>query len=264
MTDPVGFVISLGGFVVLSLATTLFVIARPESKWARRILVLIVSSYACMSIYGISHVFVVALGAPYHPLAAADVPTGPAVVVVLGSGGYTARDWSGNEYSTPDGFAASRALEAARLFHLIDPAYVITSGGKIRPRQHAAATSVILRETLVRLGVPQERLLTESTSRTTHEEAVLDSEIVRTLRAEHVVLVTSDFHMRRAVGAFRAAGVEVIPAVSRDPFPPDSIDDWVVPGERGIRDAASAAHELLGIGYYRARGWYRSESRPTP
>jgi uncharacterized SAM-binding protein YcdF (DUF218 family) len=175
----------------------------------------------------------------------------------LGSGGYTIQNWDGDELSTPDGYAASRVLEAARIYRLIDPAFVIASGGKISSRQKSEATGLIAHETLLRLGVPKERLLTQITSRNTHEEAMLDSELVRTLRVEHVVLVTSDFHMWRAVGAFRAAGLEVVPAISRDPFPARHWDDWVVPGERGLRDASAFAHEALGILYYRFRGWSR-------
>jgi len=264
MNAAVGLIFSLGGFVVCSVAAILVLLAKPMSRAARGLLALIVFSYACMSIYGLSHAFVKMLSASYQPFAAGDAPAGPAAIVVLGSGGYTIRDWAGNELSTPDGYAASRALEAARVYRLIDPAFVIASGGKISPRQGSEATGEIVRQTLVRLGVRQERLLTQTTSRNTHEEAVLDLEIVRKVGAAHVVLVTSDFHMWRAVGAFRAAGIEVVPAISRDPFPARFWDDWVLPGERGLREASSFAHEVLGIGYYRARGWYRPAQAATP
>jgi uncharacterized SAM-binding protein YcdF (DUF218 family) len=178
--------------------------------------------------------------------------------VVLGSGGYTIRDWAGNELSTPDAYAASRALEAARVYRLVNPAYVIASGGKISDRQSSEATGEIVRQTLVRLGVPADRLETQITSRNTHDEAVFDSALVRKLGVQHVVLVTSDFHMWRSVGAFRAVGLEVIPAISLDPLPARFWDEWLVPGERGLREASIFAHEAFGIPYYWLRGWYRS------
>ena len=77
------------------------------------------------------------------------------------------------------------------------------------------------------------------------------------LNVEHLVLVTSDDHMRRSLGAFRAAGIRAIPAIVREPFPPRSWQEWVVPSDRGLWDASMLAHEILGIGYYAARGWYR-------
>ncbi len=257
MSAAVGFFFSLGGFVALSAAGTLFVLARPESRRARGALALIVASYTCMSIYAISHLFVAALGAGYGPLSAADVPSGSTVVVVLGSGGYTVQDWGDGEYSAPDPYAASRAVEAARVYRLIDPAFVITSGGKVSPRQRSEATGLIVREALLQLGVPKDRLILQVTSRNTHEEARSDTDIIRTLRSDHVVVVTSDFHMRRVVGAFRAEGLDVIPAVSREPLPPRFWGDWVMPGERGLLNASAFAHEVLGIAYYNVRGWYR-------
>jgi uncharacterized SAM-binding protein YcdF (DUF218 family) len=257
MSGAAGFVFSLGGFVVLSVLATLFLFVKPQSTIARRVLASIVAAYACMSIYAISHVLVAALGAAYRPLEAADVPSGKTVAVVMGSGGYTVRDWSGREYSLPDPYAASRAVEAARVYRLVEPVFVVASGGKVSPRQTSEATGLIVRETLVQLGVPKDRLILQITSRNTHEEVLLDTEVIRNLRADRVVVVTSDFHMRRAVGAFRAAGLEVTPAVSREPLPPRFWGDWVIPGERGLVTASAFAHEVLGIAYYRLRGWYR-------
>jgi len=259
MSAALGFALSLGGFVTCSVGAILFILAKPGSRIARRLLVLVIAVYACFSIYGISHRFVAALSSAYMPFAAEDVPRGQTAIVVLGSGGYTIRDWAGNELSTPDAYAASRALEAARVYRLVNPAYVIASGGKVSERQSSEATGAIVGQTLLRLGIPQDRLETQLTSRNTHEEAVFDSAMVRKLGAEHLVLVTSDFHMWRAVGAFRAAGFEVIPAISRDPLPARFWDESVVPGERGLREASVFAHEVFGILYYRLRGWYRSK-----
>jgi uncharacterized SAM-binding protein YcdF (DUF218 family) len=259
MSAALGFALSLGGFVTCSVAAILFVLAKPGSRIARRLIVLVIAAYTCMSIYGISHRFVAALSSSYKPFAAADGPQGKTAVVVLGSGGYTIRDWAGNELSTPDAYAGSRALETARVYRLVNPAYVIASGGKISPRQDSEATGEIVRQTLLRLGIPPDRLETQITSRNTHEEAEFDSALVRKLGAEHLVLVTSDFHMWRSVGAFRAAGFEVIPAISRDPLPARFRDEWIVPGERGLREASVFAHEVFGVLYYRLRGWYQSK-----
>src|SRR5262245_40859070 len=259
MSAALGFALSLGGFVTCSVAAILYVLARPGSRTARRLIVLVIAFYAFLSFYGISHRFVAALSSAYKPFGASDVPQGPTAIIVLGSGGYTIRDWAGNELSTPDAYAASRALEAARVYRLVDPAHVVASGGKVSPRQSSEATGEIVRQTLVRLGVPNDRLETQLTSRNTHDEAVFDSALVRKLGMAHVVLVTSDYHMWRSVGAFRAAGMEVIPAISRDPLPALFWDEWLVPGERGLREASVFAHEAFGIIYYWLRGWYRSQ-----
>jgi uncharacterized SAM-binding protein YcdF (DUF218 family) len=70
------------------------------------------------------------------------------------------------------------------------------------------------------------------------------------------VLVTSDVHMRRSVGAFRAAGLSVIPAPARSPRRPTPWRLDVLPSQAGLDEADSVGHELLGLAYYRLRGWY--------
>ena len=112
-------------------------------------------------------------------------------------------------------------------------------------------------EDLVRLGVPRDRIIVEANSMTTHHEAVLVKEILRTHPVDHVVLVTSQFHMLRSAGAFRAEGVEVIPAIAREP---QGVDDWwekLIPTDKGMEGSGMAAHELAGIVAYEVRGWYR-------
>ena len=81
--------------------------------------------------------------------------------------------------------------------------------------------------------------------------------MIEKLGVDHTILVTSRFHMLRSIGTFRAHGMTVIPAVAREP---DAPRGWVVrylPSERGLYQSALAAHEILGLGYYWYRGWYR-------
>jgi len=112
-------------------------------------------------------------------------------------------------------------------------------------------------DVLERLGVPHDRILVEDLSKNTHDEAVIVGGMLSTHQVDHVILVTSQFHMRRSVGAFRAAGLEVIPAVAREPEP---LDRWwknLLPTDKALDESAMAAHELAGLVIYAARGWYR-------
>jgi uncharacterized SAM-binding protein YcdF (DUF218 family) len=188
---------------------------------------------------------------------AGDLRPDRTAIVVLGSGSYSIHDWSDNEYSTTDPFAASRVLEAVRLYRLIDPAWVISSGGRVYADDPDSPTGVEMSRLLKRLGVPHERVVTETRSRNTHEESVAVASLLPKLNVDQVVLVTSDYHMRRSLGAFRAAGIHAIPAIVRDPFPPRSAADWVVPSDNGLLQTHLFVHEVLGIAYYASRGWYR-------
>ena len=87
-----------------------------------------------------------------RPLTAADVPPGRTAIVVLGSGSYAIRDWDDNEYSTTDAIAASRVLEAVRVYKLVQPDWVISSGGKVRAEQFAPATGEAMGRLLRAVG----------------------------------------------------------------------------------------------------------------
>ena len=73
----------------------------------------------------------------------------------------------------------------------------------------------------------------------------------------HTVLVTSEIHMRRSLGTFKAAGIDAVPAIARPPFDNLSLSDWVLPSGLGLYEGAQVAHEALGTRVLRARGWYR-------
>ena len=88
MSAALGFAPLASGHVTCSVAAILFVLlASLDRASARRLIVLVIAGYTCMSIYGIGHRFVAALSSSYKPLAAEDVPQGPTAVVVLGLGG---------------------------------------------------------------------------------------------------------------------------------------------------------------------------------
>lgn len=193
----------------------------------------------------------------YAPLTRADVPVGRTAVVVLGSGSHQFRDWSEGQFVVIDRIGASRLLEAARVFRLIDADFIVSSGGLIRPTPRTWPSGLTMAEDLVRLGIPRERIIVEAESQTTRHEAVLIKELLRAHPVDHVVLVTSQFHMRRSVGTFRAVGLDVIPAIAREP---QGVDEWwekLIPTDKGMEESGMAAHELAGIVTYAARGWFR-------
>src|SRR5690606_15779763 len=105
------------------------------------------------------------------------------------------------------------------------------------------------------LGVAAERLTLENRSRNTHENAVFTRELLAPESGEVWLLVTSAFHMPRAVGLFRKAGFPVVP------WPVD----YRTSGEEGVglfRDNAAdalqatttAIREWIGLAAYYLSG----------
>ncbi len=257
MTALVSYLFTSGGLVLLSLVGVIWLWRRPHSRAARYGLLLVAIGYGVLSSYGISYLTGRLLVVGLRPLTQADLPSGRTAIVVLGSGTFTARDWDEARFAVLDRAGASRVLEAFRVFRLTDAEWVISSGGQVRPSDLEEASGVTMRDALIRLGVPAARVLFETRSRNTHEEAVIVREMLGQLDVQHVILVTSDLHMRRSLGTFRSEGIDALPAIARVPSPRMPRAAWLIPSQGGLDLARDVWHEILGLGYYMARGWYR-------
>jgi uncharacterized SAM-binding protein YcdF (DUF218 family) len=257
VTALVNLIFSVSGILISLLVGVLWLSASRQSKHPRRFLLCVALAYTLSTIYAIDYGVSRLLVIGFRPFAAADVPAGRTAIVVLGAGSFTARDWNDNEYSTVDPVAASRVLEAARVYKLVNPDLVISSGGRVRPKDPNVPTAIAMRDALVQLGIPATRIVVQTESRNTHEEASHDAQVLASLGINRVVIITSEFHMRRSLGTFRAEGLTAIPAIARDPYFARSWQDWIVPGDLGLWMSGSVAHEILGIVGYAARGWYR-------
>jgi uncharacterized SAM-binding protein YcdF (DUF218 family) len=96
---------------------------------------------------------------------------------------------------------SERVMETVRLSKLYPKARILYSGGGKEAR--------LGKKILMRLGIERERIIIEDRSRTTAENARFSKIIATPKRSEKWALVTSAFHMPRAVGAFRAVGFPV-------------------------------------------------------
>lgn len=233
-----------------------FAAVRPRSSTARRALLLAAGAYFAASVYAVPVIVSKILTSGYHRFEASDTPSGRVALVVFGDGDELVNGWE-DRISIPSEVGAARVLEAARVYEIAHPSWVISSGGNVRPDDPEEPSSRNMRDMLVRLGVPAERIVLESTSRNTHDEAVLIAPMLRSFGANAVILVTSAVHMRRSLGVFRAVGWTATPAIAPDSWFGNGWDDWLRPSVHGVYFSGQVVHELLGIPYYRVRGWWR-------
>ncbi|MFO0598273.1 MAG: YdcF family protein [Myxococcaceae bacterium] len=145
-------------------------------------------------------------------------------------------------------------LLAVRQLLVEDRAKVaIVSGGALAPGLRTEAE--YLREELVKLGVDSERVLIEDQANNTRENATLTRPLLERLGAREVLIVTSAFHARRALGCFTAAGLAV------DVWPVDyrlrdlSRDPHLVPRGDYFTTSSRALREWLGRLVYRVMGY---------
>ena len=179
---------------------------------------------------------------------AAREPTDIDGIVVLGgavdAASYYERRGSG--YTSSFG----RVVEAARLAKRHPAAKLIVAGGpEIEPGHSEAAAT---RALLIELGVEPERIALEVHSRNTFENAEFVKQMARPRPDEHWLLVSSAFHMPRAMGCFRAAGfsVSAFPVdfhYGSEPMPRFDLFD-------GLSELKYAIHEYTGLIVYRLTG----------
>ncbi|QKJ30390.1 YdcF family protein [Mucilaginibacter mali] len=108
--------------------------------------------------------------------------------------------------------ACERFLQAVRLQKTGKVSHIMISGGNgtLNPRQFSEA--VWVQGQLKQFGVPDSAIVLETKSRNTLENARFSAEILKTsgLKPPYL-LITSGYHMRRALMIFKHAGVDVVP-----------------------------------------------------
>ena len=147
--------------------------------------------------------------------------------------------------------AIGRLYEAARLAKAHPEARLYDIGGPTPPPPGRAEADEAA-DVLVELGVPRERIAIERASRNTFENATDAAALAHPKPGETFVLITSGFHMPRAVGCFRAAGFEVIADPVDYRWSGETTLGFDVTG--GLADFDLAAHELTGLVSYRWMG----------
>jgi uncharacterized SAM-binding protein YcdF (DUF218 family) len=129
----------------------------------------------------------------------------PAGIIVLG-GDISAAMLEHQGVLAPGGPRLTEAVALARRFPL---ARVIFTGGSANLFLSSIAETEGAERFLKTMGIPPDRTTLETRSRNTSENAALTRDLVSPKPGERWLLVTSAFHMPRAMGVFRRAGFEV-------------------------------------------------------
>lgn len=117
-----------------------------------------------------------------------------------------------------------RLTEAATLSRRYPDATLLISGGHWNPKDKLSEADVA-RRLFNEIGLPIENAVFEDRSTTTWENALMSKELVKPQPRQTWLLVTSAYHMPRAVGVFRRLGWDVVP------FPVDYYTDGAISGD---------------------------------
>jgi len=197
-----------------------------------------------------------------------SVPTDPARLNpagILVLGGVIDTGLSTERHSTELIDGAERIIAAAELARRYPQARIVLSGGSNGVfANNEIAESAIARDLLIEFGVSAARITIEDHSRNTHENAVFSFSAVEPTPQEQWLLVTSAFHMPRAIGTFRAAGWNGVVAWPVD-YRTGTDTDWFGgnTAAEGLIMTDLAAREWIGLIAYRFAG-YTDALLPRP
>jgi len=132
-----------------------------------------------------------------------------------------------------------RAYEALRLYYLNKGSKIITSGYEGRGKVPEALLNA---NKLISLGIPKEDIIMQTKPRDTKEEALNIKTIVK---KERFFLVTSAYHMKRAMLLFEEEGLNVIAAPSN--FLVKQHSSFFLPRASNLEKTEVSIHEYLGL-----------------
>lgn len=238
-----------------SIILCIVLLKRNRPQAAKRVLIVIALGYYVLSINVGASLLEASLE---RGITHRDVPTSEIdAIVILGGGA-----------SAPEGTSTLVELGEAsreRLEHGIDlytenhgSIPIFYSGGSGDPSvlvSYEAQSAQVIAE---RMGVPKNYFFIESDSRTTAENATAVREWLRQQFPEKsepsIILVTSSWHMRRAMVVFSSQGIRVEPSpvLGNGSAFRSSILDFIPSGE-ALNSSTRSIHEWMGI----LAGWVK-------
>jgi uncharacterized SAM-binding protein YcdF (DUF218 family) len=153
------------------------------------------------------------------------------------------------------GDGVGRVLTAVTLARRYPQARLVVSGGEagffpIGYSEARATLGFLLDE-----GIARSRIVLEERSHSTHENATYGKELLHPAAGETWLMVTSAYHMPRAVASFRGAGWTVIPYPTDYRIDPASGLNPHFNLAAGLDALTLAGKEWVGLVAYRLLGW---------
>ncbi len=176
------------------------------------------------------------------------------VAIVLG--GFTSYDAE----QELEGFHASidRLLHGLKLYKTGKAKKIMLvsgSGSITKPNEKEA---LILKNYLLKIGIPEQDLIIESESRNTHENAVNTAKILnKSFQKGNFILITSGYHMPRAKRCFKKVGLPVAPfSVDQYAGKRKFVFDYLfIPNIEALKKWNILTHEWFGVISYKIVGY---------
>ncbi len=183
-------------------------------------------------------------------------------IIVLGGSVQAEESFAHDQLNVNE--AGERVIAMADLARRYPAARILFSGGGGNLVYAGPAEADAVRRYATTMGMAPERIEFENQSRTTRENALFTRAIISPKPGERWLLVTSAWHMPRAVASFRAVGFDVVayPVDFRTRGPRDARRLFAF-NSSGLHRLDIAAKEWFGLIGYRLAN-YTPELLPQP
>jgi uncharacterized SAM-binding protein YcdF (DUF218 family) len=237
-----------GLFVILLLIGAVF---SRKRRAQMAFLLFLASGIYLASIAPVANFLLSPLENQYTVPAMDDLRTSDAYVVLGGGVNRKSVDIFGK--GTLSSASTARLVAAFRLYRMARRPIII-SGGPAYPSE--VPESEVGKRFLVKLGVRNDHIMTETRSRDTQENAIFTKELCAGKGIRKIVLVTSAYHLERAILLFRPFFSDVIPCPSdlRTSMDEARVRDFF-PETDSLYDTSIALRERLSILFYKIKFW---------
>lgn len=162
--------------------------------------------------------------------------------------------------------AGDRLLAAASLYRQGKVKHILVSGGLLEWEQRSSTPAQDMTDLLEWLSVPRDAIWQQGESKNTYEDALFSSQFLKEKGIENILLVTSAWHMPRAIKLFQAQGLIVVPVptdynVTQTSWDQMLIGDWrsifldLFPTVGNLSLTTRMLKEYIGLFVYGLRGW---------
>lgn len=180
-------------FIIIGLLLTTLFLNKYNHKKVRRISIILLLSFYCLSIKPVSKILLNLVETKENSTTL-SIQSSDAYVML--GGGIILNTPNGN---IPKDAVYSRIIEVAILYKRY-PKPIILSGGDVYKKGVTEAS--VYKKYLLNLGIPKTDIIVEEKSRTTLENARYTKDILDNINVDSITLITSASHMTRAKRTF--------------------------------------------------------------
>ncbi len=183
-----------------------------------------------------------------------DVMATVDIVVILGGGIYSSDELRKSPEAS--GATYSRLFNGVKIFKQSRAKALVLSGAG--GEQSNESEAEVMKNLSILLGVPEDKIITESKSQNTMEQAIELAKLYPPAENKRIGIVTSALHMPRAVQAFQEKFTKenIVPIpVGYIYSPPEYSLINFIPTADAFTTSSDAIHEEIGMIWYRFLAW---------